>query len=556
MTYQVLARKWRPQDFDSVVGQEPIVTALRNALREHRIAQAYMFSGIRGVGKTTVARIMAKALNCERGIENGPCNECPTCLEVTSGASLDILEIDAATHSKVEQVRELTENLKYKPVHGRYKVVVLDEVHRLSRQAFDALLKIVEEPPEHLVFIFATTELEAVPATILSRCQEFNFRRVARDPMVAHLRQLADAEEITVGDKTLLLIARASEGSVRDAVALLDQLATYSSGTIDDDEAGRILGGVDAALHLRLLGAVTGGDRSTVVEVVAEIEQQGWDPRHVYGEFLGYCRDALHLALGADIGQIELPDDEARALAELASKAGYENLLRLLHQLLASEEPVRRSEAGLLAVEIAWLRGAELPHLTTLEALLSGSPPPTASKTPDNPPPAAPEDTEATPPTASASAPVTDDPPASNNNGSSESTENAAGSPRGIDGFIELIGRRRQVLAAHLADVQGLDFDDECLTITTPPGDSWLELALRRDANREAFESCLETAFGTGSRWRLLAGSEPTTTAEPEAATAAGQPPAEPEPDVALAHPTVQAALDVFGGTAETVDEA
>ena len=183
MSYQVLARKWRPQTFADLIGQEPIVTALRNALQEGRIAQAYLFSGIRGVGKTTAARLLAKALNCEKGPTPEPCNECTPCVEITRGADLDVHEVDAATYSKVEQVRELTESLKYGPARDRYKVVVLDEIHRLSRQAFDALLKIVEEPPDHLVFVFATTEIEMVPATVLSRCQEFHFKRVPSDAL-------------------------------------------------------------------------------------------------------------------------------------------------------------------------------------------------------------------------------------------------------------------------------------------------------------------------------------------------------------------------------------
>ena len=203
MAYQVLARKWRPQDFASLIGQQAVVTALTNALRDGRIAQAYLFSGIRGVGKTTAARVFAKALNCERGTANGPCNQCPTCAQITAGADMDVLEIDAATYSKVEQVRELAESLKYGPARDRYKVVVLDEVHRLSRQAFDALLKIVEEPPPRLVFIFATTEIEAVPATILSRCQEFHFRRVSNVEAIAHLRHICSEEAITASDAAL-----------------------------------------------------------------------------------------------------------------------------------------------------------------------------------------------------------------------------------------------------------------------------------------------------------------------------------------------------------------
>src|SRR5579864_2875342 len=372
MAYQVLARKWRPQNFSSLVGQEPIVTALRNALTEGRIAHAYLFSGIRGVGKTTAARVLAKALNCERGPAADPCNECPPCIEIARGSDLDVLEVDAATYSKVEQVRELTESLRYGPARDRYKVVVLDEIHRLSRQAFDALLKIVEEPPPYLVFIFATTEIEAVPATILSRCQEFQFRRVSAAAVAALLRQICESESIHASDSALRLVARAGEGSVRDAVALLDQLATFGSGTLSDEAAVRLLGGLDIALFRRLLEAILAGDAAGVVREVRHIEDEGWDPRHVFGQFLAYCRDALHLALGGDPAQVDLALEEAQALAALARGGGYENLLRLLNQLLASEPIVRRTETGALALEIAWLRAAELPKLVRVEQLLAG----------------------------------------------------------------------------------------------------------------------------------------------------------------------------------------
>ena len=372
MAYQVLARKWRPQNFSSLVGQEPIVTALRNALTEGRIAHAYLFSGIRGVGKTTAARVLAKALNCERGPAADPCNQCPPCIEIARGSDLDVLEVDAATYSKVEQVRELTESLRYGPARDRYKVVVLDEVHRLSRQAFDALLKIVEEPPPYLVFIFATTEIEAVPATILSRCQEFQFRRVSAPAVAALLRQICDSESIQASDSALRLVARAGEGSVRDAVALLDQLATFGSGAVSDEAAVRLLGGLDIALFRRLLAAILQGDAVGVASEVRHIENEGWDPRHVFGQFLAYCRDALHLALGGDPAQVDLAPEEAQALAALARGGGYENLLRLLNQLLLSEQVVRRTETGALALEIAWLRAAELPKLVRVEQLLSG----------------------------------------------------------------------------------------------------------------------------------------------------------------------------------------
>src|SRR5262249_30379990 len=322
---------------------------------------------VTGVQTCALPILLAKALNCERGPAADPCNECASCLEITRGSDLDVIEVDAATYSKVEQVRELTESLKYGPSRHRYKVVVLDEIHRLSRQAFDALLKIVEEPPPHLVFIFATTEIDAVPATILSRCQEFHFRRVPSPVLAAHLRSICAAESITASDTALRLIARAGEGSVRDSVALLDQLATFGSGTIADEDAIRLLGGLDIALFQTLLAGILAGDSTAVSEAVRRIEEGGGDPRHVYGQLLAFCRDALHLAMGGSPEQVDLPGEEAAALAATSRASGYENLLRLLNQLLTSENVVRRSDTGALAVEIAWLRAAELPKLTRIE---------------------------------------------------------------------------------------------------------------------------------------------------------------------------------------------
>ena len=366
MSYQVLARKWRPQEFSELIGQEPIVQALENALRDERIAQAYLFAGIRGVGKTTAARLLAKALNRGSASEDSRAGR-----EIVSSGDLDVIEVDAATYSKVEQVRELTESLQYAPAGSKYKVVIIDEIHRLSRQAFDALLKIVEEPPPHLVFIFATTEIEAVPATILSRCQEFHFRRVPAAALAGYLRKIADAEEITVSDTALRLIARAGEGSVRDSVALLDQLGTFGSGSIDDQDAVRLLGGLDTTLFEDLLDAILGGESARISEIVRNLEADGHDPRSAFTQFLSYCRDALHVALGSDPTQIDLPADEVERLTERARAAGYENLLRMLNQLLQSEQVVRRSEAGALALEVAWLRAAELPKLVQIERILA-----------------------------------------------------------------------------------------------------------------------------------------------------------------------------------------
>jgi len=565
MTYQVLARKWRPQSFSSLVGQEAIVTALRNALTEGRIAQAYLFSGIRGVGKTTAARVLAKALNCERGPAADPCNECSACIDITRGSDLDVIEVDAATYSKVEQVRELTESLKYGPSRHRYKVVVLDEIHRLSRQAFDALLKIVEEPPPHLLFIFATTEIDAVPATILSRCQEFHFRRVPSQVLAAHLRTISQSESITASDTALRLIARAGEGSVRDSVALLDQLATFGSGTIADEDAIRLLGGLDTALFHTLLEAILRGDGAAVVTAVRRIEDEGWDPRHVFSQFLTFCRDALHLGLGGNPEQADLPAEEAQALAAVARAAGYENLLRLLHQLLASEQVVRRSDTGALALEIAWLRAAELPKLSRVEDLLAGMPTTTAATAAAAPPPAAatsaPPRTErpaaapparpaaAEPPSVPSSAQRPAPPPAAR---PAAPPPPPAGDP--VQAFLEAVSMRKAPFAALLSEAEITLADGE-LRIAVPAEDSLLESRLQQSVYRQVVEEAMKSVWGPGVTWRT-ARAAPRPKTEVAASSGAGAANgAAAEQGKVAENPQVQAVLDIFGGKVETVEE-
>lgn len=579
MTYQVLARKWRPQDFASLVGQEPVVTALRNALVEDRIAQAYIFSGIRGVGKTTAARVLAKALNCERRSESqtgDPCNDCRSCTEITSGGSLDVIEVDAATYSKVEQVRELTESLRYAPANDRHKVVVLDEVHRLSRQAFDALLKIVEEPPKHLVFIFATTELDAVPATILSRCQQFQFRRVPSGILAGYLRTVCEQETIEVSDAALRMIARAGEGSVRDSIALLDQLATFGSGAIRDDDANQLLGGLDSGVFHRLLSAITHGESATIRDEATEIERNGWDPFHVFGQFLAYVRDGLHLAMGGAPDTVDLPEEEVRRLGSLAQETGYENLLRVLHLLLAAEETVRRSEFGALALEITWLRAAELPKLTEIERLLAGTPSPAAPATPrrqappqparaprgDRPRPAPAPAPPVAPPARPEVAPEPEPVPAAHT---------VPDDP--MAAFLRTVRTERQPLAAHLAG-QDLVFEDGQLRIPVIRGDALVAKALRRPANVAVLDASVGRIWGPTAGWTTVdvdpppAAKEPVrpaaAVAAPPSARAAsaesgdgGAPPAEPSADGEAENaerPTVQAVLDLLGGTVERVE--
>ena len=555
MTYQALARKWRPQTFADLVGQEAIVTALGNALREARIAQAYLFSGIRGVGKTTAARVLAKALNCVGADGSGtapaaePCNQCPVCLEIMQAGDLDVLEIDAATYSKVEQVRDLTESLKYGPARDRYKVVVLDEIHRLSRQAFDALLKIVEEPPAHLTFVFATTEIEMVPATILSRCQEFHFRRVPASPMVAHLTRICEAEEIEASRATLRLIARASEGSVRDAVALLDQLATFGGGKVADEDVGRLLGGIDAELLATLLEAVLAGDGARLSQTIRSIEDAGSDPRQVFTHFLRFLRSALHLAQGLDPEQLDLPAEAATELERVASGAGYENLLRLLHLLLSSETVVRRADAPGLALEVALLRAAELPRLVRIEQLgatLPGALPVGAESTPR------------------AAGPGPRPPGAAKGLGPAAATDAA--------GEIKRLLAASQPSLAGLLDFHKAEFavQGSTLVVTAVPA---LQEALRDGPKASQLKDAVRSVLGPHADWKTTPAA-PAAQADDPAPAVSGVPARAPAPTretaprpqparpaarrtptpseeartTAEKDPTVRAVLDIFGG--------
>src|SRR5258706_1323121 len=256
MSYQVLARKWRPRTFDSLIGQEHVVKALRNALDQKRLHHAYLFSGTRGVGKTTLARILAKCLNCETGISSSPCGKCSACVEIDAGRFVDLMEVDAATNTKVDEMRQLLENSVYAPSRGRFKVYVIDEVHMLSTSAFNAMLKPLEEPPEHLKFILATTDPQKIPVTVLSRCLQFNLKQMPPAAIVAHLGKVLAQESIEHEKDALSLIGRAAAGSMRDALSLLDQAIAHGGGKVSAQSVGEMLGAIDQSYLLRLVGSV------------------------------------------------------------------------------------------------------------------------------------------------------------------------------------------------------------------------------------------------------------------------------------------------------------
>jgi DNA polymerase III subunit gamma/tau len=272
MSYQVLARKWRPRDFGSLVGQEHVVRALRHALEQKRLHHAYLFTGTRGVGKTTLARILAKCLNCETGITAEPCNKCSACAEIDAGRFVDLLEVDAATNTKVDEMRQLLENAQYAPTRGRFKVYVIDEVHQLSGHAFNAMLKTLEEPPEHMKFILATTDPQKIPVTVLSRCLQFNLKQMPKEAIATHLTFVLDKEQIPAEPEALALLARAAAGSMRDALSLLDQAIAHGGGKVAPASVSDMLGTIDQSHLLRLVEAVAAGDAATAVKVADEMQ--------------------------------------------------------------------------------------------------------------------------------------------------------------------------------------------------------------------------------------------------------------------------------------------
>jgi DNA polymerase-3 subunit gamma/tau len=371
MSYLVLARKYRPQSFESVVDQDHVTRTLINAIAAGRVAHAILFTGPRGTGKTTVARILAKAMNCASGPTSEPCNDCQSCREITSGKAVDVFEIDGASNNSVDQVRELRDNVKYMPAHSSHKIYIIDEVHMLSTPAFNALLKTLEEPPAHVMFIFATTEPHKIPATILSRCQRHDFKRIALASITDHMQKLCSLEHFDISRNSLTLIAREAGGSIRDALSLLDQVTACSDGKIADTQVLDLLGVIDRKMIFDLVQALLDGNAQKVLESLDVVHQRGHDMKRLYADLVEHFRHLMVVKLCRQTGRlVDLPAHEIQHLQEQVASVSTAHLNQLFDLLFKEEPAVKFSAQPKIAVEMACFRLLQAKPTLTIESLI------------------------------------------------------------------------------------------------------------------------------------------------------------------------------------------
>jgi DNA polymerase-3 subunit gamma/tau len=355
MTYEVLALKYRPKVFEDLVGQETVTRTLTHAIQQNRIAHAFLFAGVRGVGKTTTARILAKALNCASGPTVRPCGECPACLEISRGSSMDVLEIDGASNNGVAEVRDIIDGARYAPSRDRFKIYIIDEVHMLSTPAFNALLKTLEEPPPSVKFIFATTEYHKIPDTILSRCQEFEFRTVSPSEIAQQLRRIVEAEGIRASEAALAILARTAEGSLRDGISALDQVIAAAGSDIGENEVTEILGLVERQVLRETAQAIVSRDTEAILRVVDRLSRSGRDLRFFTSSLMQYLRDVLVTRVAPHASDLLDVPGETADLESLARELSEEDLVRSLEVLTQAEDGLRLSPEPRFHLEMALL---------------------------------------------------------------------------------------------------------------------------------------------------------------------------------------------------------
>jgi DNA polymerase-3 subunit gamma/tau len=570
VAYQVLARKWRPQKFEDVLGQQAVTRTLKNALKSKRIAQAFVFSGPRGCGKTTTARILARALNCAKGPTAEPCGECDACIEIAEGRDIDVLEIDAATHTGVDNVREvIVEGLSIAPVRNRYRVFIIDEVHMLSTNSFNALLKSIEEPPPHVIFMMATTEQHKIPDTVLSRSQVYEFKTISGKIVAQQLRSIAVEEKIEIPDEGLMLLARAGEGSMRDSLSAFDQVRAFAGDAIAVEDVVTVLGLVGRDLVFDMLEAVAGEDAPSAFALVERAIERGYDLRLLCRELARATRDLLILSV--DPKRASDPDvasdAERERLAAMSGQWSREDLLRAFDLLTKTEQEVRVSDQPRYNLEMGLLRLMHLRKLVPLADLLSGRAVPNVPNVPQVPKAsfakAVPSVPSARP---AATAPVTQKPQQNDALGTRGTSGTAGTAPS--DGFkdrflSEVKSGKSTFYNLVVASAFRIDATAAGVVFTFLPNQknakmqceeqkAWLaSIAEKVGGKPVPISVMVAEAAGQPSPASPGSGASPASLASPAS-------PASPERDLkaeAMANSTVQAVLEIFPVDKTTVEE-
>ena len=553
MSYLVFARKWRPQSFDDIIGQEHVSHTLMNAIRSNRVAHAFLFTGVRGVGKTTAARVLAKALNCVNGPTPTPCNACNNCQEITAGTAVDVLEIDGASNTGVDDVREIIENVRYQPAKSRYKIYIIDEVHMLSTSAFNALLKTLEEPPPHVKFIFATTDPHKVPHTIHSRCQRYDFKRISLRLIADRLMHIARSEGIAVSDQALFLIAREGEGSMRDAQSLFDQVIAFAGKTVRDEDVVTALGLADRKMLYAVADALVERNPVRTLELLNELHLYGQDMRRLARELLEHFRNlsVARVLPSADLLP-DLPDEERAEVQRQAQKMSAEDLDHAFRLLLNAENDVSRVPYPKLVMEMTLIKLATLTpvlavaelleRLDELERRLGGAG--NGAVGPAGP----------VPTSGKGSPPVRQQPPARPQRAAPDEAPAAvvdsvmlAASDRTWEGFVAFVAKEKVTLLPYVSHSQVPRLDEPVLAMNVPRGYYYDYLAQRE--HTQLVEELARRFFGRDLRVTVNAvGVEDTTAATDEPAESPAALHA-----AALDNPAVRAAVEILGGQVQEV---
>ena len=576
MSYQVIARKWRPKSFSEMIGQNHITQTLGNALHNNRLPHALLFTGPRGTGKTSSARILAKSLRCPTAKDFIPCNQCTACLEIATGSSPDVRELDAASNNGVDDIRDLMSGVMHMPTSGRYKIYIVDEVHMLSTSAFNALLKTLEEPPAHVIFILATTEAHKIPLTILSRCQRFDFRRIPTRQIAEHLKMICQSEKVSFEDEALWLIARQGDGSMRDSQSLLDQVISFTNGHLTKSLVTDILGLSDRGLLLDTLKALVARDTQSALTALENISSSGFDAKIFSQDLLESVRNLLIIKVsGSQMSEIlQLPDSELKALAELGSALSQEDLHFLFDMVLKGTQDIMRAQDPGLVLEMLLLRMASAPQIVDLKQLIQQGPVPGRAQPAESmrpsenvkkkfeAPPSLTQTFNGNTPSPKPAARAPQAPPASEHviepayvKPFVDKTNLSDPKERWLD-FVETVREKEALFAAKIENLIFSKVENSVIYVGVSPKLMFLKDQMKDAEIRKKLKAFIDSYWGPGYSLEVLLGHE---TMNGQSAQAFALQKKEDEHDeiktMTASHPKVKAAQEIFKTTIKSVSK-